>query len=299
MNGIIKADERRKKTRHINITLLGPFGVGKTTQATTLPADTTLFVDLEAGDLALGNWKAESFDAREFATQIGAHPWEICRALALYIGGPDPAESDPAKPYSQATYEKVCELFGDPSYLDRFEFIFVDSITVASRWAFSWAQTQPGAFSEKTGAPDTRGAYRILGEEMVTWITHMQHAPKSVILSGILERHEDDLKRVTYAPQIEGSKTGREMPGIFDVILAMDYLTDERGKAIILDGKKVRAFFPTADNPQGYPSKDRSGTLEMTEPPNLGDLIAKIRAANRIDQTITTLPENPTTEPDA
>ena len=71
-----------------------------------------------------------------------------------------------------------CEMFphamgGSP---DRsvYDTVFVDSITVASRMAFQWSQKQPAAFSEKTGKPDNRGAYGLLGQEMIRWITRSQ-----------------------------------------------------------------------------------------------------------------------------
>jgi hypothetical protein len=45
-------------------------------------------------------------------------------------------------------------------------------------------------------------------------------------------------------------------------------------------------------NPWGYPAKDRSGRLDMVEPPHLGELIAKIRTGQRIDtEIVTTLPQ--------
>jgi signal recognition particle receptor subunit beta len=49
---IISADERLAQPRCAKIVLVGVPGVGKTTQLKTLPEDSTLFVDLEAGDLA-------------------------------------------------------------------------------------------------------------------------------------------------------------------------------------------------------------------------------------------------------
>lgn len=294
MNGIVKADERAKIPRHMNIALLGPSGVGKTTQATTLPPKKTLFIDLEAGDLALGDWKGDTFDVRSFAAKVGTHPWELARALAVYIGGPDPADLNGN--YSQAIYDGICGVLGDPSELDKYEFIFIDSITVASRWAFAWSQLQPDAFSEKTGKPDKRGAYGVLGQELVRWLTHLQHAKKSIIVSGILNRAEDELKRVTYSPQIEGSKAGAELPGIFDLIVTMEYLRDNRGNPLLdAESKKIRAFFPTDNNPQGFPAKDRSSTLEMTEPPDLAALITKVRAGKRIVSTTTAI-ETPADE---
>lgn len=288
MNGIVKADDRVKKSRYINIALFGKSGAGKTTQATLLDPKTTLFLDLEAGELALGDWPGDTFDVRKFATKIGAHPWELTRALALFIGGPDPA--DASGNYSRPIYDQICEVLGGADSLEKYETIFIDSITVASRWAFLWSQLQPEAFSEKTGKPDKRSAYGLLGQEIVRWLTHLQHAPKSIIVSGILDRFEDDLKRVTYVPQIEGGKAPREIGGIFDLVCTLDYLYDERGAALLdANGVKIRAIYPTDSNPHGFPAKDRSGTLETIEPPDIAALMKKMRAAKRIDTTVATL----------
>jgi ATP-dependent Lon protease len=48
---IISAEERLKERHSAKICLVGFPGVGKTSQIKTLPAQSTLFVDLEAGDL--------------------------------------------------------------------------------------------------------------------------------------------------------------------------------------------------------------------------------------------------------
>ena len=275
---IIKADDRLKVVPKINIALFGPSGVGKTTQARTLDPKTTLFVDLEAGTLAVQDWAGDVLDVRATAVAIGAHPWEVARALALYIGGPDP--SDSTGHYSPSVYASVKELFADID-LSKYQTIFVDSITVASRECFKWSQIQPEAMSEKTGKPDTRGAYGLLGREMIRWLTHLQHAPMSIIVVGILDKQEDDLKRITWVPQIEGSKTGRELPGIFDQVVTIQNFTAE-------DGTQYRALVCQQQNPWGYPAKDRSGRLEIIEAPDLGALMVKIREGKRVDSTITT-----------
>lgn len=41
------------------------------------------------------------------------------------------------------------------------------------------------------------------------------------------------------------------------------------------DGSTYRGFVTRADNPYGYPSKDRSGRLDAVEEPHLGKLIQK------------------------
>jgi hypothetical protein len=278
---IIKADDRLKAVPKINIALFGPSGAGKTTQARTLDPKTTLFVDLEAGTLAVQDWAGDVLDVRAVAQELGAHPWEIARALALYIGGPDP--SDATGNYSKAVYEQIVQMFSDLD-LSKYKTIFVDSITVASRECFKWSQIQPEAMSEKTGKPDTRGAYGLLGREMIRWLTHLQHAHMSIIVVGILDCEKDDLNRTTWTPQIEGSKTGRELPGIFDQVITIQNLKGD-------DGTMYRAFICQQQNPWGYPAKDRSGRLELIEAPDLGAVMRKIREGKRLDSTIvTTLP---------
>ena len=80
---IITADERLAKRSKVNVALFAPSGWGKTFQARTLPAADTLFVDLEAGTLALnGNkpdgsdaWQGSTISVREEAAKLGVHPW--------------------------------------------------------------------------------------------------------------------------------------------------------------------------------------------------------------------------------
>ena len=68
---------------------------------------------------------------------------------------------------------------------------------------------------------------------------------------------------------MEGSKTGRELPGIVDQIITMQFVD-------FGDGNPVRALVCTSPNPWGYPAKDRAGRLEQIEEPHLGKLIAKL-----------------------
>ncbi|MGE0108391.1 MAG: ATP-binding protein [Bdellovibrionales bacterium] len=258
---IITADQRLAEKRGIKGCIFGRWKIGKTSLLWTLDAAKTLFIDLEAGDLAVEGWAGDTIRPRT---------WQDCRDFAAYIGGPNPALRD-NQPYSQAHYDHVCSQFGDAAALDKYDTIFVDSITVAARLAFQWCTGQPEAISEKTGKPDTRGAYGLLGREMIGWLTHLQHTRgKNVWFVGILDEKTDDFNRRIYLPQIDGSKTGLELPGIVDQVVTMAEIKAD-------DGSAYRAFVCQALNPWGFPAGDRSGRLAMIEEPHLGRLMDKIR----------------------
>jgi hypothetical protein len=270
---IISAGERMAERGGIKAVILGPSGIGKTTLLKTLDAKTTLFFDLEAGDLAVEGWQGDAIRPRT---------WDECRNLAALIAGPNPALR-PEQNYSQAHFDHV-NSDGAAASFDTYSTIFIDSITVAGRLCFQWAQGQPEAFSEKTGKPDTRGAYGLHGREMVAWLSQLQHARnKTVVFVGILDQKEDDYGRTQWVAQIEGSKVGREMPGIVDQVISYQELQTD-------DGVKYRGLVCTSPNPWGYPAKDRSGRLEMIEKPHLGELFAKIKTGQRRDALETSIP---------
>jgi hypothetical protein len=90
----------------------------------------------------------------------------------------------------------------------------------------------------------------------------------------ILDERLDDFSRKVFVPQIEGSKTAAELPGIVDEVVTLAEIKAE-------DGAPYRAFVTHTLNPYGFPAKDRSGQLEMLEPPNLLALIEKCAAATQ------------------
>lgn len=262
---IITADQRLAERRGIKGCILGASGIGKTSLLWTLDAQSTLFFDLEAGDLAVEGWAGDTIRPRT---------WQECRDFAVFIGGPNPALRE-EQPYSQAHYEAVCAKFGDPTALDKYATVFVDSITVAGRLCLQWCKGQPQAFSERTGKPDSRGAYGLHGQEMIAWLTHLQHTrDKNIWFVGILDERVDDFNRKVFTPQIDGSKTALELPGIVDQVITLAEIKSD-------EGTPYRAFVNHTLNPYGYPAKDRSGRLDMLEEPHLGRLMQKIRGPVR------------------
>jgi hypothetical protein len=266
---IISASQRLAEKSGVKLVMLGRAGIGKTSQLRGLSEVSTLYVDTEGGDLAVRNWQGDT---------IRPKTWPEFRDLVVFLAGPNPALPEDA-PYSQAHFNHVCERYGDPAQLTKYDTYFVDSITVLSRLALIWAKSQPQAMSERTGKPDTRGAYGLLGQEMIGALTHLQHARgKHVVFVAILDEKLDDFNRKVFVPQIEGAKTAAELPGIVDEVVTLAEIKTE-------DGSSYRAFVTQTMNPYGYPAKDRSGQLEMLEPPDLRALIDKCAAATRT-QTI-------------
>src|SRR5262249_34050205 len=161
---IIGADERLAEPRGVTALIVGPTGVGQTSLLRTLDPARTLFVDIEAGDLSVQDVPVDMFRLDD---------WGTARDLACRIGGPNP--SFPANAcYSEAHYHAVG---GALDQIDRYDTIFVDSITAVSRLSLRWAEQQPEAFPEPTSKKDVRGAYGLHAPEMIPHLHPLHHPP--------------------------------------------------------------------------------------------------------------------------
>lgn len=269
---IVTADQRLSAASNkTSLAIFGPSGVGKTSLLRTLPADHTVCLDLEAGMKSVQDWPGASIPIRSFVD---------FRDLAVLIGGPDPA-ADPNAWYSAQHHQHARSVYagsGVEEFLASKSIIFVDSITDLTRQAMVYAKQQPEAFSERTGKPDVRGAYGLLGREVIQALKHLQHAPgKTVIFVGVLEKVTDEFNVIIWQPQMEGSKAGRELPCIVDQVISLHLFSRDAEGSYVLDEKaSERRLVCRAGNPYALPAKDRSGRLDLTEPPDLGALIAKI-----------------------
>jgi hypothetical protein len=258
---IISAAERLKQRTGVKLAIFGGFGIGKTSLLKTLD-EPTLCLDFEAGMLAVQDcWNGDSISVRT---------WEEARDIACLIGGANPAlRSDSA--YSQRHFEMVKAKYKECDF-GKYKCVFIDSITIASKLCLTWSKAQPAAYAEKSGKPDNRAAYGLLASEMSAWLNQFQHIPdKDVIIVGLLEQKTDEFNKTTWVPQVEGSKTAAEIPGVLDEVITMAAMKNESGTL-------ERKFVCHTLNANMYPAKDRSGKLDEIEDAHLGQLLNKIKS---------------------
>src|SRR5262249_41214045 len=275
---IYTADDRIKEKSGAKILIVGPSGVGKTSLLRTLSAEmlaSTAVVDIEAGLLAVADLPVASVRPRT---------WDECRDIACAVGGPNPALPATAA-YSEAHYNEVLK---EPELarLVPFRILFIDSLTGGGRLCFTWAEQQAESFTDR-GRKDLRATYGLHARSMLGWLNQLQHArERTLVFPALVEKNVDDFNIATWQPQIEGGKTGRELPAIVDEIITMQWID-------FGDRKAVRAFVCTNPNPWSYPAKDRSGRLEQLEPPNLGALIEKLTGHTQRKPFTVVPPEQP------
>lgn len=123
--------------------------------------------------------------------------------------------------------------------------------------------------AEKKATKDPRQAYGAMQEQMADIIRAFRDLPgRHVYMSAKLEKTQDEMGRVLYAPSMPGNKTGQALPYFFDEVLALRVEKDG-------DGNTQRALMCDSDGL--WVAKDRSGKLDMWEAPDLGAIIAKMQ----------------------
>ena len=121
---------------------------------------------------------------------------------------------------------------------------------------------------EKKTSKDPRQAYGAMQDQMSEIIRAFRDIPgKNVYFSAKLEKTQDEMGRVLYAPSMPGNKTSQALPYYFDEVLALRVERDG-------DGNSQRALMCDSDGL--WSAKDRSGKLATWEAPDLGEIFKKI-----------------------
>jgi phage nucleotide-binding protein len=122
--------------------------------------------------------------------------------------------------------------------------------------------------AEKKATKDPRQAYGAMQEQMADIIRAFRDLPgRHVYMSAKLEKTQDEMGRVLYAPSMPGNKTGQALPYFFDEVLAL---------RVEKDGEGVTQRALMCDSDGLWLAKDRSGKLESWEAPDLGAIISKM-----------------------
>ena len=143
----------------------------------------------------------------------------------------------------------------------QFESVAIDSISEIAEVALNY---------EKKVNKDPRAAYGAMQEQMADIIRAFRDLPaKHVYMSAKLEKTQDEMGRILYAPSMPGNKTGQSLPYFFDEVLALRVEKDA-------EGATQRALMCDSDGL--WLAKDRSGKLDAWEAPDLTVIINKIGA---------------------
>lgn len=140
-----------------------------------------------------------------------------------------------------------------------FQSVAIDSISEIAEVVLNY---------ERKATKDPRQAYGAMQEQMSDIIRNFRDLPgKHVYMSAKLEKSQDEMGKVMYAPSMPGNKTGQALPYFFDEVLALRVEKDT-------EGNTQRALMCDSDGL--WAAKDRSGKLSAWEAPDLGSIILKI-----------------------
>jgi len=143
-----------------------------------------------------------------------------------------------------------------------FEWVCLDSISEIAEVILS---------NEKKVAKDPRQAYGALAEKMTDVVRAFRDLPgRNVYFSCKQERAKDEQSgAMLYYPSMPGNALKQGVGYFFDFVFALRVEKDA-------EGNPARWLQTSRD--YNYEAKDRSGVLDMFEPPNLAAIAAKIKA---------------------
>jgi phage nucleotide-binding protein len=162
---------------------------------------------------------------------------------------------------TMAELQEAYKWLNESAEAAQFESVAIDSISEIAEVCLNY---------EKKVNKDPRAAYGAMQEQMADIIRVFRDLPaKHVYMSAKLEKTQDEMGRILYAPSMPGNKTGQSLPYFFDEVLALRVERDA-------EGNSQRALMCDSDGL--WLAKDRSGKLESWEAPDLSMIINKIGA---------------------
>ena len=162
---------------------------------------------------------------------------------------------------TMAELQEAYKWLAESQEATQFESVAIDSISEIAEVALNY---------EKKVNKDPRAAYGAMQEQMADIIRAFRDLPaKHVLMTAKLEKTQDEMGRILYAPSMPGNKTGQSLPYFFDEVLALRVEKDA-------DGVAQRALMCDSDGL--WLAKDRSGKLDAWEAPDLTVIINKIGA---------------------
>lgn len=165
------------------------------------------------------------------------------------------------------SYEDLEEAYNwliNPANSHHFDSIGLDSLSEIGEVVLAKA---------KTVYKDQRQAYTDLADKTVGLIKKFRDIQgKNVILVCKVENYKEDLTgAVKYFPSMPGTKLTNRIPYLVDEVFYLGMKTD-------LQSGKTTRYIQTQPDHQVI-AKDRSGRLNMYEPPHLGHIMNKILGA--------------------
>ncbi len=293
---IVTQDMRAEEETNPTILILGLPGSGKTFLSTTLPAEETLFIDVEGGDASIIGEEVgltmrpnELYKGSENPAFSKQTTWENMRDIAVALcgatndsGGKTKYKVDKYAPYSPEHYNAVVKEWGDKkvkALQDKIKYIYVDSMTKASALCKDgYADAHPTSVT-KHGAFDGISSFGTAKSEleMFSDLFKANRNITFVLSAQILST----IEKIGTNPVVEITKYGVDAAGSYkrylqrfpDVVLLLEVSknrVDENGVPL----RQLRTAGVSKDLPSLMLKKRMK--LNETEPADLTLLIKKL-----------------------
>lgn len=161
---------------------------------------------------------------------------------------------------SVAEFEAAHSWLAGSAEARQFHTVYVDSISEIAEIILTNA---------KATSKDPRQAYGELLERAASLVKDYRDLPnKHVVMVAKQEVHTDEVTKMTsYGPSMPGSKLSPAMPYLFDEVFRL---------AVGFNAQGVKYRYIQTQSDLQYDAKDRSGSLDAIEPPDLSHIFNKI-----------------------